>query len=108
MQDQKISESSTIVTQVNQGKTLKRLASFALGIGGVAITVFILSPSPIAPVAWKPAPSLSMTGVLAPDESYVLVADQFRYQIKRFWLKGEKAGQEDIFANNLPGFVHNI
>lgn len=23
-------------------------------------------------------------------------------------MKGEKAGQEDIFANNLPGFVHNI
>jgi sugar lactone lactonase YvrE len=46
--------------------------------------------------------------VLAPDESYVLVADQMRYQIKRYWLKGEKAGQEDIFANNLPGFVHNI
>ncbi len=46
--------------------------------------------------------------VLAPDESYILVADQLRYQIKRYWLKGEKAGQEDIFADNLPGFVHNI
>jgi sugar lactone lactonase YvrE len=55
-------------------------------------------------------PNLSFgNGVaLAPDESYVLVADQFRYQIKRYWLKGKKAGREDIFVNNLPGFVHNI
>ncbi len=46
--------------------------------------------------------------VLAPDESYVLVSDQFRYTIKRYWLTGAKAGTEDVFADNLPGFVHNI
>nr|WP_267901219.1 hypothetical protein [Dulcicalothrix desertica] len=45
---------------------------------------------------------------LAPDESYVLVADQYRYRIKRYWLKGASSGKEDIFADNLPGFVHNI
>jgi hypothetical protein len=45
---------------------------------------------------------------LAPDESFVLVASQFRYQILRYWLKGDKAGTYDIFAENLPGFVHNI
>ncbi len=293
MQNQKIAESPTTVTKVKQSKTLRRLASFTLGLGGVAIAAFLFSPSPIDPVGWQPARSLPMTGVLepndelrkaeligedkiwrpeditfdrqermyvpnrdqegdragvaninpridritfgvngeqtietyvelpggdpldvrfdndgnlivsswrqglisvspdrkvtvlvpegqiidgkpfgyadgqaiaadgkiyftqgtdkvknsgvfgvlegkgygrllvydpkyksvrtlildlsfgngvvlAPDESYVLVADQFRYQIKRYWLKGEKAGQEDIFANNLPGFVHNI
>jgi hypothetical protein len=45
---------------------------------------------------------------LAPDESYVLVADQLRCQIKRYWLTGPRAGTEDIFADNLPGFVHNL
>ncbi|GAB4550746.1 MAG: SMP-30/gluconolactonase/LRE family protein [Anaerolineae bacterium] len=45
---------------------------------------------------------------LAPDESYVLVADQYRYQIKRYWLTGEKAGTADIFTADLPGFVHNL
>lgn len=55
-------------------------------------------------------PNLSFgNGVaLAPDESYVLVADQFRYTIKRYWLTGERAGQQDVFMNNLPGFVHNL
>lgn len=46
--------------------------------------------------------------VIAPDQSYVLVADQFRYQIKRYWLTGPNAGTEDIFLNNLPGFPHNL
>jgi sugar lactone lactonase YvrE len=45
---------------------------------------------------------------LAPDQSYVLVADQLRYTIKRYWLTGDRAGTEDIWADNLPGFVHNI
>ena len=46
--------------------------------------------------------------VLAPDESYILVADQYRYRIKRYWLTGPKAGTEDIFSDRLPGFVHNL
>jgi sugar lactone lactonase YvrE len=46
--------------------------------------------------------------VLAPDESYILVADQLRYTIKRYWLTGAKAGMEDVFADDVPGFVHNL
>ncbi|MEO1377514.1 MAG: hypothetical protein AAFW70_25190 [Cyanobacteria bacterium J06635_10] len=40
-----------------------------------------------------PIPNLSFGNgvVLAPDESDLLVADSLRYQIKRYWLKGEKA-----------------
>lgn len=45
---------------------------------------------------------------LAPDESFVLVADQYRYRIARYWLTGEQAGTWDYFVENLPGFVHNI
>jgi sugar lactone lactonase YvrE len=45
---------------------------------------------------------------LAPDESFVLVADQYRYRIARYWLAGEQAGTWDYFVENLPGFPHNI
>jgi sugar lactone lactonase YvrE len=44
----------------------------------------------------------------APDESFLLVADQMRYRLMRHWLRGEKAGQTDLFVENLPGFPHNI
>ncbi|BDP43854.1 hypothetical protein DAETH_38230 (plasmid) [Deinococcus aetherius] len=46
--------------------------------------------------------------VLAPDGSFVLVADQYRYRIRRYWLTGARAGTEDVFIDNLPGFVHNL
>jgi sugar lactone lactonase YvrE len=45
---------------------------------------------------------------LAPDESYVLVAETTRYRIRRYHLSGPKAGSDDIFADNLPGFPDNI
>lgn len=46
--------------------------------------------------------------VLAPDESFVLVADQYRYRIARYWLSGAQAGTWDYLVENLPGFPHNI
>lgn len=45
---------------------------------------------------------------LGPDESYALVNETGSYRILRYWLKGEKAGNSDIFADNLPGFPDNI
>jgi DNA-binding beta-propeller fold protein YncE len=45
---------------------------------------------------------------LGPDESYVLVNETGNYRILRFWLKAEKAGTSDVFADNLPGFPDNI
>jgi sugar lactone lactonase YvrE len=42
------------------------------------------------------------------DESYVLVAETGTYQITRLWLKGPKAGQHDLFAENLPGFPDGV
>jgi len=45
---------------------------------------------------------------LGPDESYVLVNETMRYRITRYWLSGEKAGQADIFVENLPGFPDNL
>jgi sugar lactone lactonase YvrE len=52
--------------------------------------------------------SLANGVALAPDQSFVLVAESFRYRITRYWLTGPKAGTHDIFADNLPGFPDNL
>jgi sugar lactone lactonase YvrE len=83
-----------LVWQVLEGKGYGRLLEYTPATGAVRVLV----------------PDLSFgNGVaLAPDESYVLVADQYRYRIKRYWLTGPNAGREDIFTDRLPGFVHNL
>ncbi len=45
---------------------------------------------------------------MGPDDRFVLVNETATYRILRYWLKGEKAGQMDVFADNLPGFPDNI
>ena len=45
---------------------------------------------------------------LAPDDSYVLVNETTRFRIRRLWLKGDKAGTSDIFAEALPGYPDGI
>ncbi len=45
---------------------------------------------------------------LAADESFVLVNETFRYRVTRLWLAGPKAGQSDIFLENLPAHPDNI
>jgi sugar lactone lactonase YvrE len=45
---------------------------------------------------------------LGPDETFALINETGSYRIVRYWLKGEKAGTSDIFADNLPGFPDNI
>ena len=46
--------------------------------------------------------------VLSRDESYVLMVETTKYRVLRYWLKGDKAGQTDIFIDNLPGFPNGI
>lgn len=45
---------------------------------------------------------------LNPDESCLLFAETSRYRISCYWLTGSKAGQVDVFIDNLPGFPDNI
>lgn len=45
---------------------------------------------------------------LGPDEEYLLVNETYKYRIKRYWLRGERAGQEEILIDNLPGFPDNL
>lgn len=45
---------------------------------------------------------------LAPDESFVIVAETARAKILRHHLKGPKKGTSDIFIDRLPGLPDNI
>jgi sugar lactone lactonase YvrE len=42
------------------------------------------------------------------DQDFVLVNETYRYRITRYWLRGERAGQSEVFIDNLPGFPDNI
>lgn len=46
--------------------------------------------------------------VLSPDESYLLMVETVKYRVMRYWLKGENAGQTEVFIDNLPGFPNGI
>ncbi len=45
---------------------------------------------------------------LSPDESCLLFAETSRYRLSCYWLSGSRAGQVDVFIDNLPGFPDNI
>jgi sugar lactone lactonase YvrE len=45
---------------------------------------------------------------VSPDQSFVLVNETGTYSVRRYWLKGEKTGQSDVFIDNLPGFPDGI
>lgn len=45
---------------------------------------------------------------LSHDDGFVLVTETWRYRTRRLWLKGPKAGSDDIFMDNLPGFPDGI
>jgi sugar lactone lactonase YvrE len=44
---------------------------------------------------------------LAPDESFVVVAESGGYRLTRMWLTGPKDGQQDVLVE-LPGFPDNV
>lgn len=45
---------------------------------------------------------------LSRDEDFVLVTQTGSYNIVRYWLKGEHAGEHEIFLDNLPGIPDGI
>ena len=45
---------------------------------------------------------------LAPDESFVAVAETGAYCLRRVWLSGGRAGTAEMLVDNLPGFPDNI
>lgn len=45
---------------------------------------------------------------VAPDQESVLVAETGNYTIIRYWIGGERAGEHELFYENLPGLPDNI
>lgn len=45
---------------------------------------------------------------MMPDQKSVLVAETGNYDIIRYWIKGPRAGQHEVFFRNLPGLPDNI
>lgn len=45
---------------------------------------------------------------LAPDDSFVCVAESVRRTVVRLWLTGDHAGTRDLLAADLPGYPDNI
>ena len=45
---------------------------------------------------------------VGPNADYVLVNETSAYRVTRYWLTGPKAGQSDLFIDNLPGFPDGI
>ncbi|CAH0382809.1 unnamed protein product [Bemisia tabaci] len=46
--------------------------------------------------------------LLAPDESYILVAETFLFRVHRYWLKGPNKGKSEVFIDRLPGAPDNL
>ncbi|HEU4536419.1 MAG TPA: SMP-30/gluconolactonase/LRE family protein [Polyangiaceae bacterium] len=45
---------------------------------------------------------------LAPDESFLIVAETSAYRLRRYWLRGERRGTHEVLVDNLPGFPDNL
>ncbi len=45
---------------------------------------------------------------ISENEDFVLVNETSSHQVKRYWLKGEKAGSTDLFLENLPFYPDGI
>ena len=46
--------------------------------------------------------------VLSQNEDFILMTETTKYRIIRYWLKGKKKGETEIFVDNLPGFPNGI
>ncbi|MEM1439504.1 MAG: SMP-30/gluconolactonase/LRE family protein [Pseudomonadota bacterium] len=45
---------------------------------------------------------------LGPDDNFLLVNETGTGVIHRFWLRGDRAGERDVFASELPGHPDNL
>lgn len=45
---------------------------------------------------------------VAADASFVVVAETFRYRLRRLWLSGPLAGRDEVWIDHLPGFPDGI
>jgi len=43
-----------------------------------------------------------------PDGESLLVNETSRYRIRRYWVEGDRAGEDEVFVDNLPGYPDNV
>ncbi|MFT6210045.1 MAG: sugar lactone lactonase YvrE [Bacteroidia bacterium] len=46
--------------------------------------------------------------VVSENQDYLLMVETTKYRVLKYWLVGEKAGETEIFIDNLPGFPNGI
>jgi sugar lactone lactonase YvrE len=46
--------------------------------------------------------------VVSKDQDYLLMVETTKYRVLKYWLSGDKAGQTEIFIDNLHGFPNGI
>jgi sugar lactone lactonase YvrE len=46
--------------------------------------------------------------VVSKNQNYLLMVETTKYRVIKYWLTGTKAGQTEIFMDNLPGFPNGI
>ena len=45
---------------------------------------------------------------LHPSEEYLILSETFGLRLHKYWIKGKKAGQLEVFVNELPGYPDNV
>lgn len=45
---------------------------------------------------------------LSPDEDFLLISETGRARVHRLWLTGDRAGEQEVFLDNLPGYPDNL
>ncbi len=45
---------------------------------------------------------------IGPGDEYLLINETMGMRVHKFWMKGEKKGQSEVFINELPGYPDNI
>lgn len=46
--------------------------------------------------------------VLSQNEEFLLMTETTKYRVLRYWLKGSRKGETEVFVDNLPGFPNGI
>ncbi|XP_071832561.1 adipocyte plasma membrane-associated protein-like isoform X2 [Apostichopus japonicus] len=45
---------------------------------------------------------------ISPDQQFMLICESSAYRILKYYIQGDKAGNKEIFVDNLPGLPDNI
>ncbi len=102
--DGKIYFANLSSTQTTSTRYINRLILEMKPSGGV----YCYDPATGVTQTLSPANYFANGLTLAQDESFLLISETSKYRILRYWLKGDIAGEWEVFMDNLPGFPNNL